>query len=329
MSNDATVLIADDSLVVRAVVRSRLEEAGYFVVEAEDGESAIARCHESPPDVVLLDVEMPGLDGHQVLARLKLDDELKDIPIVFLTARTSMDDVLAGLRGGAHDYLKKPFEPAELVARVAAAAHVKKLQDRLHVRNAQLEQVSRTDILTGLYNRRHLEEQLTRQHAAARRGRDQLSVILLDIDHFKRVNDTYGHSAGDQVLCTFANRMTQQLRSGDITGRWGGEEFLVILPATDADGAMRVAERIREVTRATPTWADGHDISVTVSGGCVTGPGASPDDLVSAADRRLYEAKRSGRDRIVAAGIPQAEQESGQGSRISAVESRMPRDAGG
>ena len=159
MTTRTTVLIADDSLVVRAVVRSRLEESGYSVIEAEDGERAIARCRQSPPDVVLLDVEMPGLDGHEVLAQLKLDGKLKDIPVVFLTGRTSTDDVLTGLRGGAHDYLKKPFEPAELVARVAAAAHVKKLQDRLHVRNAQLEEMSRTDMLTGLYNRRHLEEQ--------------------------------------------------------------------------------------------------------------------------------------------------------------------------
>ena len=303
MTTGTTVLIADDSLVVRAVVRSRLEESGYSVIEAEDGERAIARCRQSPPDVVLLDVEMPGLDGHEVLAQLKLDDKLKDIPVVFLTGRTSMDDVLTGLRGGAHDYLKKPFEPAELVARVAAAAHVKKLQDRLHVRNAQLEEMSRTDMLTGLYNRRHLEEQLARQHGAARRGRQQLSVILLDIDHFKRVNDTYGHSAGDRVLCSFASRMIRELRVGDTAGRWGGEEFLVILPSTGVEGAAHVAERIREVTSATPTSSEGRDIFVTVSGGCVTGPGASPDELVSAADAQLYEAKRSGRNRIVVANL--------------------------
>jgi len=305
-SSHATVLIADDSLVVRAVVRARLEDEGYDVVEAADGDAAVATCVQSPPDVVLLDVEMPGLDGHQVLARLKRDETLADIPVVFLTGRTSMDDMVAGLRAGAHDYLKKPFEAAELVARVGSAAHVKKLQDRLRERNADLERVSRTDMLTGLYNRRHLEDQLAREHSTARRTQRDLGVLLLDIDHFKRVNDTYGHAAGDHVLCEFAERMTRHLRAGDVAGRWGGEEFLVILPGTDLDGALHVAERIRASVDATPfdtSEASGPAISVTVSGGCVVGPADTPDDLVSAADDGLYAAKDAGRNRIIVASI--------------------------
>ena len=302
-----TVLIADDSLVVRAVVRARLEDEGYDVVEAHDGDTALAMCVQSPPDVVLLDVEMPGLDGHQVLARLKSDETLKDIPVVFLTGRTSMEDVVAALHAGAHDYLKKPFEAAELVARVGAAAHVKKLQDRLRERNADLERVSRTDLLTGLYNRRHLEEQLGREHITARRSHRDLGVLLLDIDHFKRVNDTYGHAAGDRVLCDFAERMTRQLRAGDVAGRWGGEEFLVILPSTDLNGSLHVAERIRAIVDATPfaTSETGPAISVTVSGGCVVGPAGTPDDLVSAAHDGLYAAKDAGRNRIVVASVAQ------------------------
>ena len=299
-----TVLIADDSLVVRAVVRARLEDEGYDVVEADNGDAAVVTCVQSPPDVVLLDVEMPGLDGHQVLERLKRDEALTDIPVVFLTGRTSMDDVVAGLRAGAHDYLKKPFEAAELVARVASAVHVKKLQDRLRERNADLERVSRTDTLTGLHNRRHLEEQLTREHSSARRAHRDLGLVLLDIDHFKRVNDTYGHAAGDRVLCEFAQRMTRQLRAGDVAGRWGGEEFLVILPDTDPAGALHVAERIRASVDATPfdtSEAGGPAISMTVSGGCVVGPADTPDDLVSAADDGLYAAKDAGRNRIVVA----------------------------
>lgn len=302
----ATVLIADDSLVVRAVVRARLEDEGYDVVEADNGDAAFAMCVQSPPDVVLLDVEMPGLDGHQVLAKLKRDEALTDIPVVFLTGRTSMDDMVAGLRAGAHDYLKKPFEAAELVARVGSAAHVKKLQDRLRERNADLERVSRTDLLTGLYNRRHLEEQLTREHSTARRSQRDLGVLLLDIDHFKRVNDTYGHAAGDRVLCEFANRMTSQLRAGDVAGRWGGEEFLVILPSTDLPGALHVAERIRARVAESPfdtSDTDGPAISVTVSGGCVVDPMGTPDDLVSAADDGLYAAKDAGRNRIIVASV--------------------------
>jgi len=296
----ATVLITDDSLVVRAVVRSHLETEGYHVVEAEDGFAAIEQCRQSPPDVILLDIEMPGLDGYQVLAELKGDAQLKDVPVVFLTDRTGMEDVLAGLRGGAHDYLKKPFEPAELVARVAAAVHVKKLQDQLRERNADLDRMSRTDALTGLNNRRHLEEELARHHHDARRHHDPLCVLLLDIDHFKVVNDTHGHPAGDVVLRAFAQRLRDELRVGDIAGRWGGEEFLVVLPRTDLDGAIQVAERIRRATAATPVKAAGQDVIVTVSGGCALGPRDSADALVHAADTQLYAAKAAGRNQIIA-----------------------------
>ena len=156
----ATVLVADDSLVIRAVVRGGLEDEGYRVVEAVDGLAALEQCRRDPPDVILLDIEMPGLDGYEVLAALKGDAELQDIPVVFLTSRSGITDVVAGLRGGAHDYLKKPFEHVELLARVGSAVHVKKLQDQLRQRNADLDRMSRTDALTGLYNRRHLDEQL-------------------------------------------------------------------------------------------------------------------------------------------------------------------------
>jgi diguanylate cyclase (GGDEF)-like protein len=296
----ATILVADDSVVVRAVVRSHLEEVGYHVLEADDGMAAIDQCRQSAPDVVLLDIEMPGLDGHEVLAELKGDPELRDIPVVFLTSRSGMVDVVAGLHGGAHDYLKKPFEPPELVARVFAAAHVKNLQDQLRQRNAELDQMSRTDVLTGLHNRRHLEEELGRQHAVARRHGDPVALLLLDIDHFKHVNDNYGHPTGDLVLREFARRLSDELRVGDVGGRWGGEEFLVVLPRTGLDGARTVGERIRLATSATPIAAAGQDIAVTVSGGCALGPADTPDELVAQADARLYEAKVAGRNRIVA-----------------------------
>jgi two-component system, cell cycle response regulator len=294
----ATVLITDDSLVVRAVVRAHLETEGHQVIEAEDGERAIELCRLRAPDVILLDIEMPGLDGYQVLAALKADDQLKDVPVVFLTDRTSMQDVLAGLRGGAHDYLKKPFEPAELVARVAAALHVKRLQDQLREHNAALERLSRTDALTGLFNRRHLEEELAHTFDGALRHGDPMAVLLLDIDHFKSVNDTFGHPAGDAVLCVFAQRLCEQLRGGDIAGRWGGEEFLVILPRTDLAGAMQVAERVRRGTEATPAPCGGRAISLTVSGGCAVGPGSSVEALMRAVDAQLYAAKAAGRNRI-------------------------------
>ena len=292
--SEGTVMIVDDSLVIRAVVQAGLEEEGYRVIQAQDGTVALEQCRLRPPDVILLDIVMPGLDGYQVLAQLKANPDLNHIPVVFLTGRTNMADVVAGLRAGAHDYLKKPFEPEELLARVGSAIQVKQLQDQLRDRNAELDQISRTDALTGLYNRRHLDEVLTLRHADARRHHEPLSLLLLDIDHFKHVNDTHGHPAGDMVLREFAHRLNNELRSGDIAGRWGGEEFLVILPHTDLAGAVEVAERIRNAFAATPVTAGAALITVTVSGGCCAGPGESPEELLRLADTELYQAKSRG-----------------------------------
>jgi two-component system cell cycle response regulator len=299
-----TVLIADDSLVVRAVVRTGLEDEGYRVIEAVDGLTAIEQCRQEPPDVILLDIEMPGLDGYQVLSELKRDPGLENIPVVFLTSRSGTEDVVAGLRGGAHDYLKKPFEPIELLARVGSAIHVKKLQDQLQQRNAELDRTSRTDQLTGLFNRRHLDEELMRRNKDSLRHDDPVCLLLLDIDHFKHVNDTYGHPVGDLVLREFAQRMSLGVRAGDVAGRGGGAEFLVILARTDLAGAEEVAERIRSATAATPMTAAGQDIGVTVSGGCAMGPGDSAGDVVRLADQCLYKAKQAGRNRIVADTLP-------------------------
>lgn len=300
MTRTMTVLVADDSLLIRAVVRAGLEGEGYTVAEVADGLAAVEFCRETPPDVVLLDIEMPGLDGREVLAELKSSQRLCDIPVVFLTGHTEMSDVLGALRAGAQDYLKKPFEPAELLARVGAAAHVKKLQDQLRARNAELERLSSTDTLTGLDNRRHIEEQLRQQCGAARRRREPFAVLVLDLDHFKQVNDTYGHPVGDQVLAEFAQRLRRELRAEDIACRWGGEEFLVVLPRTGLADATSVAERIRSATAATPIQAGGREVRITVSGGCAIGPDGSAEDLVRTADGFLYKAKQEGRNRIIA-----------------------------
>lgn len=301
----AHVLIADDSLVIRAVVRTQLEEKDYRVSEAVDGIATLEQCRLDPPDVVLLDIEMPGLDGYEVLSELKADSCLRNIPVVFLTGRSDMRDLLAGLRGGAHDYLKKPFHGAELLARVGAAAHVKKLQDQLEERNADLELMSRTDGLTGLYNRRHLDDELVRRRNDAQRHQEPLCLLLLDIDHFKHVNDTYGHSTGDLVLRAFAARLQAELRAGDIAGRWGGDEFLVILPHTDLTGGLELAERIRGVMASDGIEAGGTDIRVTVSGGCALGAvGDSADAVLDLADNCLYEVKVAGRNQIVTAKLP-------------------------
>ncbi|HEX7168428.1 MAG TPA: response regulator, partial [Acidimicrobiales bacterium] len=206
-ADGARVLVADDSLVVRSVLRKQLEAYGHAVVEAVDGVQALRACREQPPDIILLDVEMPNLDGHGVLSELRRDEITADIPVVFLTGRSSTEDVVEGLRLGAHDYLAKPFEPAELLARVSAALRVKRLQDELRERNAQLEAISRTDALTGLPNRRHLQERLAASAAATRRHGGAMAVLMVDVDHFKSINDRFGHDAGDIVLRDVARRL--------------------------------------------------------------------------------------------------------------------------
>ena len=298
---NGTILVADDSMVVRAVLRRQLETDGHTVVEAVNGEEAIDACREYHPDVILLDVEMPVLDGHATLARLKADPQLKDIPVVFLTGRVDTVDVVNGLRLGAHDYLRKPFETNELMARVSAALRTKWLQDELRARNAELDRVSRIDMLTNIYNRRHLDEHLRQVISAARRHDRTVGVLIVDIDHFKDVNDEHGHLAGDAVLREVAARLQQAMRTEDALGRWGGEEFLAVLTDTPPEGVRVMAERLRQVVAAAPfTLDDGSQIRVTVSVGHTNGT-EDAEVLVHRADDALYVAKAEGRNRVASA----------------------------
>ena len=292
----AHVLVADDSLVVRSLLRRQLEDHGYAVVEAADGDEALAICHDRKPDVVLLDVEMPKLDGYGVLRSMRKDPDLAEIPVVFLTARATTDDVVEGLRLGAHDYLRKPFEPAELVARVSAALRVKVLQD-------QLRAMSRTDSLTGLANRRRLQDHLLAVCSSAQRHEHSVGLLMVDVDHFKAVNDTLGHDAGDGVLRVVASRIAAACRMEDLAGRWGGEEFVVVAPLTDPTGATDLGERVRTHVADGPVHTgNGSALDVTVSVGAAAGSN-DPDALLRAADASLYEAKRTGRNKVITADL--------------------------
>ena len=232
---------SDSSAAVSYTHLRQLETDGHTVVEAVNGAEAIDACREYRPDVILLDVEMPVLDGHATLERLKADPMLKDIPVVFLTGRVDTADVVNGLRLGAHDYLRKPFEANELMARVSAALRTKWLQDELRTRNAELDRVSRIDMLTNIYNRRHLDEHLRSVISAARRHDRTIGVLLVDIDHFKDVNDEHGHLAGDAVLREVAARLQAAMRTEDALGRWGGEEFLAVLTDTPPQGVRTLS----------------------------------------------------------------------------------------
>jgi two-component system cell cycle response regulator len=291
------VLVGEDSLVVREVLRWHLESHGFEIVETADGSEALRLAAERPPSVILLGVELGGIDGFEALARLKSDPTLADTPVLFITGHTDTRDLVDGLQLGAHDYLRKPFEPAEVIARVRAAARMKALQDELRQRNAELHRISRTDPLTGLGNRRHLDDQLRSARTSARRHGTMLSVAIIDVDQFKRINDTYGHASGDDVLCEVARRLGEVARAEDAVGRWGGEEFLVILPYCDVDASFALGERLRQaIGGELVETADGDRIPVTVSVGCATGHDAH---VVERADIALYAAKERGRNRTV------------------------------
>ena len=295
-----TVLVAEDSLTVRALLRAHLRDRGYSIVEAADGEQALSRARESLPDVILLDVEMPKLDGFGVLERLKADPDLCDVPVVFITGRTTAEDAVRGLELGAHDYLRKPFEAAELAARVHAALRVKRLQDDLKALNAELAGHASSDGLTALHNRRFLDEQLERLCSRSARHHRPLALLLIDVDHFKRLNDTFGHQGGDEALIKLSRRVAGRMRAGDLLGRWGGDEFMVIAPDLDHEGAAALAEGLRtEIGRRPLSLLDGPPTEVTASIGWATWRGDSAAELVRRADDALFAAKQAGRNWVV------------------------------
>ncbi|MCW2544548.1 MAG: diguanylate cyclase [Frankiales bacterium] len=300
------ILLADDSATVRAIARMDLETAGYEVTEAVDGQEALKLAFDHPPDVVLLDVEMPIMDGYQTIRALKADPRTANIPVVFLTGRAGAEDVAKALQLGGHDYVRKPPEATELLARVASALRVKQLQDELRSRADELERVSRTDHLTGLHNRRHMSEHLRRMGAGAKRHGYPFAVLLVDVDHFKAVNDQLGHQVGDEVLIEVAERLRQSLRIEDVVGRWGGEEFLILLPFTACAAANVLGERLRAIVGNTPVVSSGGNVSVTISIGGAAAEAAGEHDLLLLADQQLYAAKGAGRDRSLVVLSPPA-----------------------
>jgi diguanylate cyclase (GGDEF)-like protein len=293
------VLVVEDHADIRDLLRLQLEFDGYDVIEAETGERAMDVLRACHVDLAILDAELPGMSGYDVLSSMTKDLPALHVPVLFLSGRTSTDDIVEAFRLGAHDHIAKPFRGKELRARVAAAIQVKRRHDELRQENVKLDSASRTDVLTGIANRRKLEADLHALTSVARRHDQPFAVALVDVDHFKLVNDTFGHSAGDEVLRTIADRLQEALRVEDVAGRWGGEEFLLLLPMTDLPGATVVGERLRAaIAGESIALADGTLVDVRISVGVATGHDV-PDVLLRA-DAALYRAKAGGRNLVTA-----------------------------
>jgi two-component system cell cycle response regulator len=295
------ILVAEDSALLRRMLGDVLRDHGWTVLEAGDGETALTMARAEVPSVLLMAREMEGLDGMAVLDALRADARTADMPIVFVTGHTDARDLAEGLERGAHDYVRKPVDPVELVARIRTALRLRALHDELARRNAELEQLARTDVLTGLANRRHADDVLRATIASSRRHNRAMSAVLVDIDRFKSVNDGHGHAAGDAVLREVALRLTAGLREEDVAARWGGEEFLLLLP--DSPDATVVCERLRASISDRPINVHGLlELYVSASFGWAPWTGEETGEaLVGRADVALYAAKAEGRNRVVGA----------------------------
>jgi diguanylate cyclase (GGDEF)-like protein len=302
----ARLLIVEDSRTQADWLAQVLQREGYLVEIAGDGGEAVRKVLANPPDIVLLDMILPDMDGLQVLRVIKSRAEEQFTPVILLSVKSDLDSRVTGLRLGADDFLAKPFAEAEIQARVAAMLRIKTLQDQLRVANAQLERLSVTDGLTGLFNHRFFDERLREEFCRAQRYRDPVSLIMLDLDHFKRVNDEHGHPFGDLVLRETSELLFSRLRDPDICARYGGEEFAVILPKTPLRGAVTVGERFLDLMRKKTFLVEGvesepHELRITVSIGIAAYPVegvTSPEQLLKLADEALYRAKHEGRDTL-------------------------------
>jgi diguanylate cyclase (GGDEF)-like protein len=301
-----SVLIIDDSRAARDELRRVLDESGRYerVLEARDGIEGLRVLLAQSVDAVICDLEMPGLDGEKLLAAQRGRTGGEEMPFLFLTAQRDPERMARLLRSGACDIVQKPFHAAELLARLDLHVRLRRLQAELREKNATLARLSTTDPVTGLRNRRYVSEFLSVEVLRAVRYHTPLAVLLLDLDHFKRVNDTHGHRVGDAVLQVVADTLRASLRATDLAGRYGGEEFLVVLPQTDLAGGAVLAERVRVAIEETAIdVAADTALSVTVSVGVAALEGAAQtvEQLVERADAALYAAKDAGRNRVVSA----------------------------
>ncbi|MCJ8502513.1 diguanylate cyclase [Desulfatitalea alkaliphila] len=313
MPTDFPILVVDDDAVTRALITRYLKKAGFEVLGVVNGKEALAQLERQFCPIVLTDWMMPEIDGPALCRLIREKKTDRYVYILLITARDSKTDIVSGLHSGADDYLTKPIHSAELLARINTGIRILRLEQSLKQANDEIRLLSITDPLTGCFNRAYLNERLPREMERSRRYGHPLSVVIADIDHFKSVNDTHGHQAGDTVLRHFALDLRNQVRQDvDWVVRYGGEEFLIVLPETDLDGARIMAERARQVVCRNTVTCDDVELCITCSFGGATvhwgrhgDADVSMDQLINAADRQLYLCKEKGRDRVsVASAVP-------------------------
>jgi len=346
-----TILIVDDSPSNLEMLFEYLTQAGFNVLIALNGESAIEKVKSTRPDVILLDIIMPGIDGFETCRRLKASKLTQDIPVMFMTALSQTAVVVKGFQLGAVDYITKPTQQEIILARVTTHLTIEKLKASLQAQNAQLQQeieqrqraeaalqkanqelqrLATLDGLTQVANRRHFDASLNKAWQILVREQLPLSLLLCDVDFFKLYNDTKGHQAGDECLQQVAQAMKNTAkRPADLVARYGGEEFAVILPNTNGEGALKVAEKIRLSIKALAISHPKSSISeyVTLSLGAsstIPSPEDSPEQLIAAADQGLYQAKESGRDRTVFIPLAHTGSQDARAFRHHTVAKRSP-----
>lgn len=288
------ILVVDDNLNNVRLLTDILEDENFTVYTADNGAAVLAMVHKLKPDVILLDIMMPGLDGFEVCKLLKNDFDSKDIPVIMVTAKTEGIDIKKSLEMGAFDYIKKPIDEIEVIARVQSAIWFKQTQDKL-------KEMAMKDGLTGLYNHALLIELFEKEIDKQQRNNGSISFAMIDIDDFKKINDTYGHISGDTVLKELSNILMSSVRGGDIVGRYGGEEFSIVFPGIDEQNAFQLCERIRKEVEDFNFEIGIETVKITISIGInfneLKGI-INKREIIQKADEALYRAKHNGRNRV-------------------------------
>jgi two-component system, cell cycle response regulator len=315
------VLLAEDDPATCQILKNYLDKWDYDVTVVRDGLAALKVLEEEDaPRLAVLDWMMPGLEGVEICQRIRERKGRPYVYVILLTVRSDKRDLLQGLKGGADNYLAKPIDPEALRAHILVGERILNLQDDLIAAREEVRFRATHDGLTGICNRVTIIDALGKEISRQGRGRHAFGVILIDIDHFKNVNDTHGHACGDEVLQSVAQRVKGCLRPYDTVGRYGGEEFLVIAPNADGPGTLSLAERIRGVVGSQATLTKGGEVRVTASLGAAVstgGPGSDPQILLRLADEALYRAKEKGRNRSELASEPALTGPSERSSRRS------------